>query len=143
MKKSLSVVAFAAALVLLLAPGARAGDFQLIRGDKQLIAPNVAVGVGMTGAYFALRNQGGGGHRITKLGALGLTTVGCMALAPIVSGAVVQRELTRREVHVMMADCVVPFVGGWVMNAYFDAHPERNSVPMQVALRRHHHHHRH
>ena len=42
----------------------------------------------------------------------------------------------------MLADCVVPFVGGWAMNAYFDAHPERDSVPMRVALHRHHHHQR-
>jgi hypothetical protein len=142
MKKSMSVAALAAALVMLLTPDARAGDFQLIRGDPQLVAPSVAVGVGMTGAYFALRNRSPA-HRISDGGAIGLTTVGCMALTPIVSGIVVQRELTRREVHVMMADCIVPFIGGWLMNAYFDAHPERDSVPVKVALRPRHHRHHH
>jgi hypothetical protein len=32
----------------------------------------------------------------------------------------------------------VPFVGGWLMDAYFDRHPERDSVPVvRVAKRRH------
>jgi hypothetical protein len=142
MKKSLSVAALVAAAMMLLAPGARAGDFQLFRGDPQLIAPSIAVGAGMTGAYFALHNRSTV-NRMSVGGAVGLTTVGCMALTPIVSAAVVQRELTRREVHVMMANCVVPFIGGWVMDAYFDAYPERDSVPppMRVVMRRHHHHH--
>jgi hypothetical protein len=141
MKKSLSVVAFGAALMMLLTSGAHAGDFQFIRGDKRLVAPTVGVGVGMTGAYFALRNRSAA-NRLSEGGAIGLTTVGCMALSPMVSAAVVQRELTRREVHVMMADCVVPFVGGWVMNAYFDAYPERDSVPVRIVSRhnRHRHH---
>jgi hypothetical protein len=144
MKKSLSVVALVAAAMTLLAPEARAGDFQLFRGDPQLIAPSIVVGAGMTGAYFALRNRSTF-NRMSEGGAIGLTTVGCMALTPIVSAAVVQRELTRREVHVMMANCVVPFIGGWVMDAYFDAHPERDSVPppLRVAMRHHHHHHNH
>lgn len=141
MKKSLSVVAMFAAAMMLMASGARADGLRLFRGDPRLVPPSLAVGAGMTGAYFAIRNHSNP-HRITSLGAYGLTTVGCMALTPIISGMVVQRELTRREVHVMMANCVVPFIGGWLMDAYFDAHPERNSVPVVVA-RRHHRHHRH
>jgi hypothetical protein len=143
MKKSLSVVAILAAAMVLVASGARAEEFRLFRGDPALVPPSLAVGAGMTGAYYAIRHQHKVPHRITPLGAYGLTTVGCMALTPIVSGAVVQRELTRREVHVMMADCVVPFVGGWLMNAYFDAYPERDSVPLVVVARHHHHHHHH
>jgi hypothetical protein len=142
MKKSLSVVGLVAAATMLLAPGARAGDFQLFRGDPQLIAPGVAVGAATTGAYFALRNRSTF-NRMSVGGAVGLTTVGCMALTPMVSAAVVQRELTRREVHVMLANCVVPFVGGWLMDAYFDAHPERDSVPPPAPVAMRHHHHRH
>jgi hypothetical protein len=140
MKKTLSVVAILAAAMMLVASSARAGDFQLWSGDPRLVPPAVAVGVATTGAYFAIRNNSSP-HRITRLGAYGLTAVGCAALTPIVSAAVVQRELTRREVHVMVANCFLPFVGGWIMDAYFDAHPERDSVPVVVAKhhRRHHH----
>ena len=66
-----------------------------------------------------------------------------MALTPLVSGILVQRELTRREVHVMLANCVVPFIGGWLMDAYFDRHPDRDSVPPPVLVAMHHHHHHH
>jgi hypothetical protein len=140
MKKLTFCVAMMAAALVLTAQNARAQEFRLFRGDPELILPSLAVGGAMTGAYFAVRNAGGG-HRMTQLGAWGLTTVGCMALTPIVSGIVVHRELTRREVHVMLADCVVPFIGGWIMNAYFDAHPERDSVPPPVMKVAHHKHH--
>ncbi|HEY4918970.1 MAG TPA: hypothetical protein VII40_02600 [Xanthobacteraceae bacterium] len=143
MKKSLSVVALIATVMMLLAPGARAGEFHLFRGDRRLIAPSIAVGAATTGAYFAIRNQGGGVGRFSEGGAIGLSTVGCMALTPLVSGIVVQRELTRREVHVMLANCVVPFIGGWLMDAYFDRHPDRDSVPPPVLVAMHHHHHHH
>jgi hypothetical protein len=129
MKKLTFCAAILAGALVLMAQNARAQEFRLFRGDPELIIPSIGVGLATTGAYFAVRNAGGGGHRITQLGAWGLTTVGCMALTPIVSGIVVQRELTRREAHVMIADCIVPFVGGWIMHAYFDAHPERDSVP--------------
>jgi hypothetical protein len=141
MKRLTFWVAMLAAAMGLMAPSARAEEgFHFFRGDRRLIVPSVGVGLATTGAYFAVRNAGGG-HRMTQLGAWGLTTVGCMALTPIVSGIVVQRELTRREAHVMVADCVVPFIGGWIMNAYFDHHPERDSVPppvVEVAHRRYH-----
>lgn len=132
MKRLVFAAAVMAAVATLTAQSAQAGPLfdLLFRGDKRLIAPTVGVGVATTGAYFALRHSRGGvPHQFTELGAFGVTTVGCMSLTPLVSGIVVQRELTRREVHVMLANCVVPFIGGWVMDAYFDAHPERDSVP--------------
>jgi hypothetical protein len=136
MKKLTFCVAILAGALMLMAQNARAQEgFRLFRGDPELIIPSIGVGLATTGAYFAVRNAGGGGHRITQLGAWGLTTVGCMALTPIISGIVVQRELTRREAHVMIADCIVPFIGGWIMHAYFDAHPERDSVPPPRAIK--------
>jgi hypothetical protein len=132
-------VAILAAATMLTGRSAQAGEFHIFRGDKRLVVSNIAVGAATTGAYFAVRNSGGGVHRISRGGAFGLATVGCMALSPIVGGIVVQRELTRREVHAMLADCVVPFIGGWLMNAYFDAHPERDSVPPPVRVAHHRH----
>jgi hypothetical protein len=135
MKRLVLAAAVMAAVATFTAQGAQAGplfDF-LFPGDKRLVAPTVAVGAATTGAYFALRHSRGGvPHQFTELGAYGVTTVGCMALTPLVSGIVVQRELTRREVHAMLANCIVPFVGGWLTDAYFDAHPERDSVPPPV-----------
>lgn len=125
--------------VALSAQAAQAGTIKelLAKGghkDKTLNVTDTVVGGAATGAYFLVRNHGEGFNRPTELTAAGLTTIGCMALSPIIGGIVTQRELTRREVHVMMANCVIPFIGGWLMNAYFDAHPERDSVPPVVEV---------
>jgi hypothetical protein len=61
------------------------------------------------------------------------TTFGCMALSPIIAGALVSanehRELTSREVHVMMANCTIPIVGGWLMGKYFDSLEAKPPAP--------------
>jgi hypothetical protein len=90
--------------------------------DPRLAASNFWVGAGATGAYFALRE----GHHGARSGvhssgfAYGATTIGCAALSPIIGTLVVNRPLTTREVFISTANCAVPFVGGWVMNAWFD-----------------------
>lgn len=91
--------------------------------DPKLAASNFWVGAGATGAYFALRD---GRHAVNASGttssgfAYGATAIGCAALSPIVGTLVVNRPLTTREVFISTANCAVPFVGGWVMNAWFD-----------------------
>jgi hypothetical protein len=92
--------------------------------DPRLAASNFWVGAGATGAYFAIRD----GHRIAANGvstssrgfAYGASAIGCAALSPIIGTLVVNRPLTQREVFVSTANCALPFVGGWVMNAWFD-----------------------
>lgn len=91
--------------------------------DPKLAASNFWVGAGATGAYFALRD---GHHAVRASGttssgfAYGATAIGCAALSPIVGTLVVNRPLTTREVFVSTGNCALPFVGGWVMNAWFD-----------------------
>jgi hypothetical protein len=96
-------------------------------------SPNVEVGQiiaggGMAAAYFALTCHHNFSHceRFTSANALkwyGLTTVGCFALGGLVSMNE-HRELRSSEVFIMTADCVVPILGGLIMKAAFDAHPE-------------------
>ena len=81
---------------------------------------------GGTGTYASQAYRGGGYQGAAAAGAWGVgTTFGCMALSPIVAGALVNanehRQLTSREVHVMLADCTIPFVGGWLMGRYWDS----------------------
>jgi hypothetical protein len=94
-------------------------------------SPNVEAGSnaangGSTATYLAEAYRGGDyqGAAVSASWGLG-TTFGCMALSPIIAGAFVNanehRELTSREVHVMMANCTIPFVGGWLMERYFDS----------------------
>jgi uncharacterized membrane protein len=77
------------------------------------------------GTYASQAYRGGGYQGGPSAGAWAAgTTFGCMALSPIVAGALVNanehRQLTSREVHVMLADCAIPFVGGWLMGKYWD-----------------------
>jgi uncharacterized membrane protein len=94
-------------------------------------SPNVRVGTTgvnsvATGTYASQAYRGGGYQGASAAAAWGAgTTFGCFALSPIVAGALVNanehRELTSREVHVMIADCTIPFVGGWLMGKYWDS----------------------
>jgi hypothetical protein len=95
------------------------------------VSPNAKAGSdGVNGAatstYVAQAYRGGDyqGAVTARFWAAG-TTFGCLALSPIVAGYLVNanehRELTSREVHVLLADCTVPLVGGWLMNRYFDS----------------------
>jgi hypothetical protein len=42
----------------------------------------------------------------------------------MVATVVLGRPLTQREAHVMIGSCVVPIVGGWLVNEAYEAHPE-------------------
>ena len=92
--------------------------------DPNLAASNFWVGAGSTGAYFAIRS---GHHNVvrhtgahTSTFAYGATAIGCAAVSPIIGTLVVNRPLTTREVFISTANCALPFIGGWVMNAWFD-----------------------
>jgi hypothetical protein len=127
MKRWMGIVTVVVMAMALLSHGAEARVLKRNKDDPRLFWSGLAVGAGMTAGYFALRDwkwKDPPNARVSNGGAMVLTTVGCMALAPIVGTIVVQRELTMREAYVMTADCVIPFVGGWLMSQAFDAHPE-------------------
>lgn len=138
MKRWLGIVTVAVTGMMLLCQSADARILKRNKDDPRLFWSGLAVGAGMTAGYFALRDWKWKDPRNPKIsngGAMALTTVGCMALAPMVGTIVVQRELTLREVYVMTADCVVPFVGGWLMSQAFDAHPEWEGKGRRVRRR--------
>jgi hypothetical protein len=87
-----------------------------------------------TDTYLAEAYRGGDFQGVSVAKAWGIgTTFGCMALSPIIAGALVDanehRQLTSREVHVMLADCTIPFVGGWLMGKYFDSIEAKPPAP--------------
>jgi hypothetical protein len=101
-------------------------------GDKKKIAA-VAIGVGAasTAGFFALNNwrwngwdTRGTAGGLTRLGAYGATTIACAAVSPMVATVVLNRPLTMREAHVLVGSCVVPIVGGLLVNAIWDANPQ-------------------
>jgi hypothetical protein len=101
-------------------------------GDKKKIAA-VAIGVGAasTAGFFALNNwrwngwdTRGTAGGLTRLGAYGATSMACAAVSPMVATVVLNRPLTMREAHVLVGSCVVPIVGGLLVNAIWDANPQ-------------------
>ncbi len=113
---------------------------------KKLAVVAIGVGAASSAAFFALNNwrwngwdTNGSGAGLTRLGAWGATTIGCAAVSPIVATVVLNRPLTMREAHVLVGSCVVPIVGGLVVNAVWDAHPEwEPGKPMHHGKMRHH-----
>jgi hypothetical protein len=119
-------VMFAAALaaIAFVAQGAQAQERRHL--DKRIKAVEVGVGAASTAAFFSLNNWNwkwdSGRNGITAWGAWGITTMGCAALSPIVATAVIKRPLTYREAHIMIADCLIPIVGGWLVNEAYNQH---------------------
>jgi hypothetical protein len=111
-------------------------------GDPYVFVGGTIAGVGMLGAYYAIENNRAiefgnrtrrvGGirrhHNNFNGGAYALTTVGCMALSPMLASALVYanegRMLSHREALGLGADCIIPFIGSMLWNAAYDAHPE-------------------
>lgn len=123
----------AAATIGLFAQVGSAKAFLLNDRSPNVTAGQIIVGVGMMGAYWSLACHHHGGNcrpYSNNFSAkwYGLTTVGCFALTPIVGGALVslneRRELRSSEVFMMLGDCVLPVIGGWIAKAAFDANPQ-------------------
>ena len=95
--------------------------------DRRLTTVSIGVGAAATAGYFAINrwkwnwNNPSG---LTKAAALGFTAFGCAAVAPMLATVVLKRPLTQREGHVMIASCIIPFIGGWLVNKAYEAHPE-------------------
>jgi MFS family permease len=114
--------------------------------SKRLTAVSIGVGAASTAAYFALNDWhwkwDSSRSGITSLGAWGITTVGCAAASPIVATAVLGRPLKYREAHILIGSCVLPFVGGWLVNEAYNHHV-LTAPDEKVEHKRHHRHHRH
>ena len=121
MKLLSSVVAGALVALPLFCQSANAGSSSPHRTDHRITAASIGVGAATTAGFFALRdwrlnNNNSRLHGFTGTGAAVVTTMGCLALSPIVGTVMVGRELTFREAYALTADCVVPFVGAWLVN---------------------------
>jgi len=115
--------------------GAKAGPV-----DQRVAATAIGVGAASTAAYFAINDwkwKWGNGRGFTRLGAIGLTTIGCAALSPMVATVLVDRPLTMREGHVLIGSCLVPIIGGLLVNAAYDAHPEWEPDAAPAPKKRH------
>ena len=132
MKKSLIALATAVATLGLVAQASTANAFLLKDRSPNVQAGQLIAGLGMSAVYYTQIcnrnfNRCARFDSARSLKWYGLTTVGCFALSPIIGGLLVshneKRELKSSEVFMMVGDCVVPFIGGWIAKAAFDANP--------------------
>jgi hypothetical protein len=93
--------------------------------DRRVATTATVSGVGSTVAYWSLLDWKWSGHSSSyRWGVWGGVTAGCMALSPMLAAAMVpERHLTIREVLVLQGGCLIPVVGGLLVNAMFDANP--------------------
>jgi len=129
MKKRLLALAAAVAFSGFAAQSGTANALFLDTRSPNVTAAQLVVGAGTFGAYLALtrrHHHGSKWHFSAKW--YGLTTVGCMALTPILGAALVGanegRELKSSEVFIMAGDCALPILGGLFWRAMFDANPQ-------------------
>jgi hypothetical protein len=137
-KRLLAVAVVVASMAF--SAGAQAGGTKLLTGQKdpRVAVSSVAVGAAATAGYFSLRHDWRHHNgSVTPLGAYVATSIACAAASPIVGTMVAGRHLTQREVWVMAGSCVLPIVGGLLVNAAFDAHPEWEARPVKVSKKRH------
>jgi hypothetical protein len=140
MNRKIVVFTAAVAALVLAAPGAQAQGRH--HSDPRLKAVEIGVGAASTATYFGINHWkwdwDGNPAGLSQAGAIVGTTIGCMAVSPIVGTIVLNRPLTMREAHVLAVSCIIPIIGGWLVNAAYDAHPEweAGEKPVVVTHRR-------
>ncbi|HEX4411738.1 MAG TPA: hypothetical protein VH206_23435 [Xanthobacteraceae bacterium] len=92
--------------------------------DCRLWWGGLGIGIGTTVAsYYATKKHGFPAHRPMTIGAAyGLTTFGCAVATPFVGTFLLNRPLTPREMYTGVADCVIPFIGGYIVDNYLLKH---------------------
>jgi hypothetical protein len=109
---------------------------------KEIVAASVVTGAAATATYFAINDwkwKWDNASGFTSAGAIVATTIGCAALSPMLATVLLKRPLTNREAGILIGSCIVPIVGGWLVNAAYDAHPEwEPGYVVPVADKRHH-----
>jgi hypothetical protein len=80
--------------------------------DPRITTTSWVVGGASSAAYWA-----SGGPAVPVYG---LTTFGCAAVSPMVATVALNRPLKYREAHILIGSCVIPFIGGWLVNEWYN-----------------------
>jgi hypothetical protein len=117
-------VVLAAVLAAVIFASHPAGAQQRKPINPTIDATNFWVGGAWTAVFFGINHfdaKWNTAHAgMTALSAGVLTTGGCVATAPMVASAVLARPLTYREAYMLVGSCVIPIVGGWLVNEAFN-----------------------
>lgn len=104
--------------------------------DPRLTGVGIGVGAATTAASYAAtaRHHGHVGNGVYA-GAWAVTSYACAVVYPMVGTIVLNRPLTPREAYVGMADCVIPFIGGWIVDAALPHDAWTDGLPPPTARR--------
>ena len=142
MNRKLAIFAAAVAAFAVTCQAANAGARKEI--DPRITTTSWIVGGAATAGYFAFNDWrvGGSWHNasgVSRAGAWGITSFACAAISPMVATVVLKRPLKYREAHILIGSCIVPIVGGWLVNEAYNAHwlwaPDEQA-PKKVVHRR-------
>jgi len=133
MARKLAVLVAVFAAVALTLQAAQARQRKPI--DRRLDAVSTGVGLPFTALNFW-------GHAPAGAPAT-IGIIGCAAASPIVATAVLHRPLTYREAHILIGSCVIPIIGGWLVNEAYNkgwlwAPDEKRARRVHYRHRRHH-----
>jgi hypothetical protein len=137
MKRNFALAAAVIAAFAFTMQTADAGGRRHIK--KEIKAAAIITGVAATATYFSLNAwnwRWDNPQGLTSLAVYGATTIGCMAVSPMLATVLVKRPLTMREGHVLAGSCVIPIIGGWLVNEAYNNHPEWD--PSSAPVRKHH-----
>jgi hypothetical protein len=130
MPRKFIVVAAALAVFVFTAQSADARHRKPI--DPTIDATNFWIGAAWTGAAVAMA-------KFVAPVLVG-TTIGCAATAPMVATVALNRPLKYREAHILIGSCVIPIIGGWLVNEAYNegwlVAPDEKPV-RKVRYRRH------
>ena len=109
------------------AQSANAGERHHHHHFGKLTAVSIGVGAASTAGYFAINDWKWNGRAMTafrSVGAVAVTTIGCTAVTPMVANACAEPPADGARRARLWPACVIPIIGGWLVNAAYDAHPE-------------------
>ena len=115
MNRKLAIFAAAIAAFAFTCHSANAGSAKPV--DPRITGVSWVVGGAATGASLAAHTSSSG----AAWGAWGISTFGCAVVSPMVATVVLNRQLSYREAHILIGGCIVPIVGGWLVNEGYNA----------------------
>jgi hypothetical protein len=103
--------------------------------DCHLFYGGVGIGIGTgVASYYLTKKHGTPPHRPMSYGAAyGLTTYACAVAYPFVGTWLLNRPLTPREMYIGVGECIVPFIGGWLVDTYLPHDAWTDGTPVKAA----------
>jgi hypothetical protein len=122
MSRKFVVLAAVVAAFAFTAQAATAGERKPV--NPVIDATNFWVGGAWTAVLFGINHWDtkwdAASAGISSGGAIVGTTIGCMATSPMVATVALNRPLSYREAHILMGSCLIPVIGGWVVNEAYN-----------------------